>query len=232
MKAYFMQQTSAEWWQIRRGVPTASEFNRIIRASDGTLSKGRKKFLAELLEEAAMPDAAYFSSRGVWRGTQAMQDGKDVEGEARAWYAMHADCDVQMVGFCMSAAGTYGCSPDGVLGLMRRPEGDTCKKGLELKCPLLKTQFERLLDPGRLPPEYKVQVHGCMAVTGANCWDFVSYHPDAGGVIIPVERDAYTEQVKSAVEEFVAELIHEAQRLGVILGSRQTEPAEADAVRF
>lgn len=224
MKVHLMAQVTEPWWLIRRAKPTASNFKKIIRASDGNLSKSYRPYLAELLSEAAMSLPNYISTRGVSRGTQAMQDGKDSEGEARAWYAMEKGLDVQMVGFCMADSGCYGCSPDGVIGLRQSREGDTVEGTLELKCCLLRTHFDYLLK-GRLPLEFKPQVHGQLVVTVAKWVDFVSYHPDARPLVVRVEPDSYTERVKAAVEEFVGELIHEAKRLGVMLGA---EPATAE----
>lgn len=227
MKVYQMVQTSPDWWSIRRGKPTCSSLHKIIRASDGKLSKSRNKYIAELLAEAAMPDAAYFSTRGVWRGTQAMQDGKDSEGAARAWYAMETNLDVQQVGFLESDCGCWGGSPDGVLGLKQMSKGQaTIEGGVEIKCCQLDTQFHVLLQ-GKLPLEYKTQIHGHLALSGAQFWDFVSYHPNARGFIIRVYPDSFTEQVQAAVEEFVGELTREAQRLGVMLGAAPVEPEPA-----
>jgi hypothetical protein len=216
MKAYMMPQTSDEWWSIRRAIPTASCFDKIITAKEGRLSKSYPKYIAELLSQAAMPDASYFARDGVWRGTQAMQDGNETEPQARKWYTMETGNRVQMVGFCLADSEEYGCSPDGAIGLVQHELADTIEGTLELKCPMLKTQFEYLLEQ-TLPIEYRVQVHGQLAVTGAQWCDFVSYHLDAPGLIVRVEPDDFTKQVKEAVEEFVDKLTAEAKRLGVIL---------------
>lgn len=217
---------------MRRGIPTASSFNKIITAKEGRLSKSSRKYIAELLRDAAQPDAAYFSQRGVFRGNQSMQHGIDTEGEARRWYAMEMDADVRMVGFCLADCETYGCSPDGLMGLvMKGGNSATCRGVLELKCPDLDTHFGYLMDE-TLPLEYKVQVHGQLAVTGADYAHFVSYAHAAQGLIVTVEPDDFTRRVKEAVEEFVGEYLEAAKRLGVILRRPRAVLAEGEVATF
>ncbi len=79
-----------------------------------------------------------------------------MEAEAVAWYELQRDVTVQRVGFVLRDNEKVGASPDGLVG----EDG-----GLELKCPLPKTQVARLLD-GELPAEYRPQVHGALLVTG------------------------------------------------------------------
>jgi len=73
--------------------------------------------------------------------SRAMQDGIDMEPEARACYSFLAGGEVKQVGFCLSDDGRFGCSPDGLVG----DDG-----GLELKCPLPKTHIKYLVE-GELP---------------------------------------------------------------------------------
>lgn len=51
------------------------------------------------------------------------------------------------------------------------------KKGLEIKCPKMKTHIKYLLEGG-VPTEYIIQVQSALWVTGYETWDFVSYCPE------------------------------------------------------
>ena len=60
-------------------------------------------------------------------------------------------------------------SPDGLIPNLR--------KGLEIKCPQMKTHIKYLLQGG-VPQEYLIQVQSALWVTGYETWDFVSYCPE------------------------------------------------------
>lgn len=45
-------QGSPEWWKARRGIPTGSQFSRIITAKKGDYATGSKHYQAELIAEA------------------------------------------------------------------------------------------------------------------------------------------------------------------------------------
>jgi predicted phage-related endonuclease len=78
-------------------------------------------------------------------------------------------------------------------------EGESA--GFEGKVPVPSThiQFRRA---GVLPEEYKLQVHGSMAVTGAQSWWFQSWSPNLASLRVIVERDSFTEELKAALIEF------------------------------
>lgn len=187
MKVIQCEQYSDEWWEARRGIPTASSFDRIITPS-GKLSAQADDYINELIGERVCLTPKFFTDRPQSR---AMANGTDCEPQARSWYELeHAD--VQRVGFIMTDDGRFGCSPDGLVG---------ANGLLELKCPMLKTQV-KYLRAGGLPPEYKPQVHGQLVVTGREWVDFVSYAPGLEKLLVRVTPDAYTREVKVALEVF------------------------------
>lgn len=182
------EQYSPEWWEAHRGVPTASNFSKIITPKTGKLSASSADYICELIAQKATlgsiePDG-YVS--------QAMRNGTETEPEARKWYEMEAGLDVRQVGMIFSACGRFGCSPDGVIG----DDG-----GLEIKCPMLKTQVAYLLD-GNLPSEYRAQVHGFLIVSGRAWCDFLSYAPGLAPLLLRVTRDEYTDLLETALEQF------------------------------
>jgi hypothetical protein len=189
------EQRSAEWWSIRRGRPTASEFHRIITPVQMKPSTSQDSFIDELIAEeidqqySIEPDDAYVS--------KSMQNGIDREDAARAWYSFEKDVDVTKVGFCLSDCGRYGCSPDGLMPELRG--------GLEIKCPDLKTHIRWLRNKG-LPSDHRCQVHGELAVSDYDWWDFLSFSPcdDLPSLIVRVYPDSFTIALKDELERFLA----------------------------
>ena len=190
MRVVDCKQGSPEWFNVRAGIPTASEFGRLLTPKKLQFSEaGSRSYACELIAARLMGGAP----EGVESyGTRAMQYGTDTEPEARAFYTLDRDTDVEQVGFCLSDDGLIGCSPDGLVG----DDG-----GLELKCPLMKTHISYLIDGG-LPDAYKAQVHGSMIVTGRSWWDFMSYAYGAPPLLVRVEPDDYTDALREAIEAF------------------------------
>ena len=171
MKIITCEQRSGQWWEAKRGLPSASNFSRIITVK-GDRSRQYESYLYELAAEriSTHREETYISA--------AMQAGIEREDLSRRIYEMHYEVEVKQVGFCLSDCGRYGCSPDGLVG-----EGL-----LELKNPLGKTQVEYLL-AGSLPSAYVQQVQGGLLVTGAPWCDFVSYYPGLPLFVVRVEPD-------------------------------------------
>lgn len=214
MKCFMVPQGDAEWWSLRRGLPTASDFDKIITPVKGDLSKQADEYIDELIADMINPSPQYFTEKGTPINTYAVQQGKATEPEARRWLALEANMDVTQVGFCVADDFSMGCSPDGLIGFQIDPEADGEWRGIphfkcsaaatvELKCPLLRTHLG-YVRKGVLPPEYKPQVHGHLIVTGAPAVEFVSYGAGSPQQLrIRVERDEYTDKVEAGVREFV-----------------------------
>ena len=125
----------------------------------------------------------------------AMERGVKLEEVARIDFEMRYGFEVEEVGFIVnSEIGDHiGASPDGII--------DGGKGGLEIKCPLPATHlsYHRI---GGLPNQYKAQVHGCMAVSGADYWWFYSFCPNIKEYALKVYRDDYTENLSKSLQEF------------------------------
>ena len=127
MKIINCEQRSPEWFASRSGVPSASEFDKIV-TSDGIPSKQRTKYMYELVGQklGALPEESYTN--------KAIENGILREAEAREMYSRDVKT-VTQVGFCIHDEG-YGASPDGLVG----------EDGLvEIKCPILSTHIEYLI---------------------------------------------------------------------------------------
>lgn len=187
MKIIQCEQLSPEWWAARNGVPTASEFGRILTPKTLKPSAGAQDYAIELIADLLSPSPLTERYQ-----SPAMANGTLTEPEARRWYEMDSGYDVEQVGFITTNDGRFGCSPDGMIA----PNG-----GLELKCPAPKTHLRYLL-AGEVPADYLAQVHGALIVTGRAWWDFVSYAPGLPPLVVRTECNAYTLALKAALETF------------------------------
>lgn len=191
MKILSDTQYSPEWWNARRGLPTASNFGRIITPARGDYSKQAEGYIYELI--ASLYDPNY----GVVEDYQsaAMRNGTILEPEARRFYQFSRGVRVQEVGLCVTDCGRFAGSPDGLCG------DDGC---LEIKSPLHKTQVEYLLR-GELPTEYRAQVHGHLIVTGRDWCDFLSYAQGLPELLVRVTPDDFTASLRESLERFAGE---------------------------
>lgn len=196
------EQLSAEWWELRRGIPTASSFDKILTPAKAQPSASQDDYIAELVAERYDRDNPFTRPDGGFT-SGLMDEGLRREPEARNWYAMQTDADVKLAGFVVSPCGRFGCSPDGLIG------GDG---GLEMKNPAAKTHVRYLLDGG-LPNQYRCQVHGSLVVTGRKWWDFVSYFPGLPTLLIRVVPDDFTDKLRTELERFHTKYLAAVSRI-------------------
>ena len=184
-------QGSAEWVEARLGIPTASEFKRILTPT-GKLSTSRDGYMAELLAEWALGEPVTEFGGNDWT-----ERGQALEPDARACYAFQADCEPQHVGFVLRDKGRMcGASPDALVG----------SDGLlELKCPMAGKHL-LYLARNELPLEYVPQVQGQLWITGREWCDFMSYYPSLPPFIKRIAPDA---RFQAALDEYMPLFIEE-----------------------
>ncbi len=186
MEILDLEQGSEEWFEARRGIPSASAFSRFITPARGDYSRQAKGYMATLIRETKEGTGERVNS--YW-----MERGIAMEPEARSWFEFEFECDVEQVGLILSRDCAY--SPDGLLG----------DNGLiEIKCAKPETHIGWLLDD-KLPDEHKPQVHGGLVIADRDWLKFVSYCPGYKPLVIEVFRDEYTGKVEKAVDRFVSE---------------------------
>lgn len=185
-------QGSPEWWKARRGIPTGSQFSRIITAKKGDYATGSKHYQAELIAES-------LGWQSGFQGTPDTQRGNLMESEALRWLAFEHGIKTRECGFFISDCERYGASPDGIVIGGIEP--------VEVKCPALNTFLKWRAD-GDLPDDHKAQCHGEMILTGADRCYFVAYadHEQLDNWLIVVERDEYTAKLEKHLERFCEEL--------------------------
>jgi exodeoxyribonuclease (lambda-induced) len=178
-----VEQGSEEWNGLRLGIPTSSEFKKLITPKEHRESSQWKDYAYHLLAERILmrPEDHYTSP--------AMERGKNVQDQAADWYEMRYDRDTTKIGFVSSddfytdSRGykwfRFGCSPD-------RFVGDSGI--LEIKCPTprvqLKCWFEDKPDLSYIP-----QLQGQLLVTDREWADILFWHEEMPKVVIRVERD-------------------------------------------
>jgi putative phage-type endonuclease len=167
-----IEQDSEAWHQLRLGRITATRFR--VMMSD-TSTKGYKDLITELAGEilTGQSEETYMND--------VMRRGKELEPEARAYYA-DIFGDVEQVGICLPDEGDefhewIGISPDGLTDGV-----------LEIKCPMIKAHLN-YIEGNRLPAEYRWQVMAQLYVTGLPYCDFMSYYPGLKPFIIRVYPD-------------------------------------------
>ncbi|MFH1645774.1 MAG: lambda exonuclease family protein [Candidatus Omnitrophota bacterium] len=188
-------QNSPEWYAAKCGIPSSSEFDKLVILS-GKPSKQREKYLYRLAGERLLghSEESYQNA--------AMLRGKEVEAEARQYYEFITGQEVKQVGFCL--ADGYGASPDGLIG----DDGL-----LEIKCPILSTHIYYLIK-NELPSDYIQQVEGQLLVTGRKWVDFLSYYPGLDPLLIRVERDEdFIKTLKIELKIFCQELDELTEKL-------------------
>lgn len=155
-------QGSPEWFALRAGKITASRIADVMANGKGsaesvTRAKYRAQIVAERITGVSQEDG--YESDAMRRGTEQ-------EPFARAAYEAEKSLMVDQVAFVVHPEiPNAGCSPDGLVGT----DG-----GCEIKCPNTSTHI-RWIIAGEVPAEHQKQMHWCMAVTGAQWWDFVSF---------------------------------------------------------
>jgi hypothetical protein len=204
-----VEQQSEEWFQLRLGVPTASNFGIMMASGkDGDVSKTRRELMYKLAGEILTGRPA--EGKIV---TAAMQRGNDMEPEARQHYLNTHFAEVRRVGFIRRKlpSGRYvGCSPDALIGK---------KKALEIKTLAPHLMIERLVNGAGLPAEHRPQVHGTMWIADLEEVDLLLFY--SGMPVAPkftIKRDeSYIKQISNAVEIFEYEtrmLVEKIRKMG------------------
>lgn len=189
-----LEQGSDDWFELRRGIPTASHFACVVRDAD---AKTRKDYLYHLAGEVLS------GKLGEAKAFPAMERGKEMEPRAREAYERKNVVEVRQVGFVRRKlpSGRYvGCSPDGLLGK---------RKGLEIK-----TVAPHLMVPilergaGGMPPAHRWQVCGTLLVADLDEVDLTLFYD--GMPVQPqytmLRNDAELLELANAIEVFDSEL--------------------------
>ena len=214
MKIHAVEQRTPEWFRLRAGIPTASEFHSLVtpkwKVRTGEVVE---TYLAKKLAEKWRGDPL-----PGWSGS-AMEQGTFLEPEAIPFFEIRTRCKIRPIGFITSDDGKIGCSPDGLF---------SDESGIEIKCPAPNTQVRYLLK-GAIPDEYQAQIQGSLFVTGASHWTFFSYSREFPPLILEARPipEAF-EALRQALEAFCERLEAGYERLRELYG--ETPPCEATEI--
>ena len=196
-----VEQGSLEWLTLRLGLPTASEFHKILTPG-GKLSAQARPYAIRLITEELLQ-----RSLETLTGIEWMERGKELEPLAVKAYEFRQDIETEPVGFLTTDDGLIGCSPDRLVG----DDGL-----LEIKCPAPHTHVGYMLDgPGK---DYRPQVQGQLYVSERDWVDWLSYSPEMPMVVVRTERDEpYIRALAAELDAFLdmkAELMERVRAAG------------------
>jgi hypothetical protein len=187
MKRFDVVQGTTEWANLRLGIPTASQFHRIVTPGKLEFSKQSSDYINELLAEQVLGVPMDNATSGF------MERGSVLEKKAIDFYELKRGVDVDRVGFVLRDDEKVGCSPDFFV------EED----GLgEIKVPAADTHIAYLLDEDGIG--YRLQVQGQLWLCGREWSDTLSYNPEMPAALVRQHRD---EKVIKALELGVARFL-------------------------
>jgi YqaJ-like recombinase protein len=196
-------QRSEAWFEIRRGVPTASKFSVIMaEGKDGEASKTREDYMHKLAGEILTGQV------GETFRSEAMERGVAMEPEALDWYEQNFFVEIERVGFVrrtvhtpLGEPFTVGGSSDGRIPAKR--------KIIEVKT-MRPDKLIKVTKRGAagFPSEHHAQCQGNIWIDGAETCDLILFY--RGWKSPPkftIERaDKFIDRLKDEVERFVYEL--------------------------
>lgn len=190
MQVFQGEQGTPEWFSIRMGIPTASEFKTLLGIKKDAREKvTRRTYMLKLAGEiiTGEPMESYQNDH--------MERGKVMEDEARDLYSFQTDVEPDRV--CFIRNGDKGCSPDSLLGANGMLEIKTKLPHLLIDC-MLKDEF---------PAEHKAQCQGALWVAERDWIDIAIYWPKLPLFVKRAHRDeGYIANLAGAVKEFNEEL--------------------------
>jgi len=159
-----VRQNTEEWFQLRLGKITSSNFDKIM-ANEG---KAFGPPAIEYAEKVALEVVTGERDESSSFKNGYMERGNDLEPVAKELYEIERFCEVSNGGFNISDCEKFGDSPDGNVG----------KNGcIEIKSVIPKTQWKRI-KKGGVDMAYKWQIQGHLLLGKKEWCDFVSYCPE------------------------------------------------------
>jgi len=189
-----VEQGSDEWFALRTGVITASNFSNVL-TTKGEISKSLPKYAHKIACER-ISGKVEGGFKSFWTDR-----GHHLEPHARQFYRFATGIEMNETGIIFQDETLrVGGSPDGIEFVLNR--------GLEIKCPSQEVHLKYLLGQ-KVPTEYYLQVQGLMWLTGF-AWDFMSYHPDFEPLITEAKPD---DKIFKALDKTIPELIERVDEI-------------------
>ncbi|MCB0654465.1 MAG: YqaJ viral recombinase family protein [Saprospiraceae bacterium] len=203
MRVYQLEQGTPEWHSLRLGIPTASEFDKIITEVRGDYSKQATSYanalIAEILTRETMRELPY----NKW-----LDRGSTMEADAADAYERIFSVKLHKVGLITNDAHTWGASLDRII--------DGQKKAVEIKCPKASTLLDYYYGEKDLEKEYYNQVQGQIFVSDGEIEeiDLFAWCPDMPYVCKTIKRDEKRQnQLAKGLERFQNEMSAKLEKL-------------------
>lgn len=187
-------QGTTEWAQLRVGIPTASNFDKIITPKTMKLSGQCDGYAQQLIAEQHLKTPLDNATSGF------MERGQVLEKKAVAFYELERDVESEAIGFMLRDDRRVGASPDRLVG----------NDGLlEIKIPAAHTHVGYLLDKDGIG--YRTQVQGQLWIAEREWCDTLSYNPDMPPALVRQHRDEdFIKKLAECVDQFL-EYLDEAK---------------------
>jgi hypothetical protein len=206
------EQRSAEWYALRSGIPTASEFSKLV-TSKGEPSKSMKEYAITLAGEkfAGQP-------LDTWEGNTWTERGRELEEEALRLYEFAHSFTVDSVGFVTTDDKDAGCSPDGLVGTDGMVEVKCLKSENHIKAIMYHQKH------GTCPTTYVQQTQGQMMICERNWCDLIFFHP-----VLPVLtiRQEPIAEVQSGIIQAIKDVLKERDDVLAALQEHQSPTQQA-----
>lgn len=195
MKIHNHPQRSDAWHRLRRGIPTASDFDRII-TPQGKRSGQARTYMYQLAYERILNKDF---KRPNLNAIAHINHGIISEPKAVQAFEQYTSFRTESVGFITNSEETVGCSPDRLIA--------NRNEALEVKCPEGHTHVGYLIDGRR--DAYEAQLQGQMLIGGFAYVHFFSWHEEFPPYYEIVQPNV---PFQMALEQYLAEFDSELRR--------------------
>jgi hypothetical protein len=190
-----VDQGSVDWYRLRSGIPTASEFDQVITPAKGLISERRHKYACRIIAGRLLNWQADSLDK-----IAHIADGKRNEPIAVARLELIHDIATKPIGFVRTNDLRFGASPDRVV-MSQDKIGIT----IEVKAPTIPTQLYYLLFGHE--DNYKCQVNGQLWVAEADKAIFMAYNERTPDYRVETGRDEpFIKKMVAGLEQFSDEL--------------------------
>lgn len=176
-KFHDVRQNSDEWFDLRLGKITSSNFDKICANMGKSFGNPAKEYAQQKALERVTNkryEDGYTNSY--------MERGQQLEPLAIDRYEIETFSEVKNGGF--SSINVYGDSTDGMIG------SNGC---IEIKSVIPKTHWKNIQREG-CDPSYKWQIQGHLLISDKDWCDYVSYCPE-----FPYEKQIYIQRIEKEI---------------------------------
>ncbi len=185
-----IEQNTDAWYSLRSGIPTASAFSKLVT--------GTGKDSSSIAEYARTLAAEKYAGKPLdsWEGNKYTERGHEMEPDAVDEYELVNGLSVSETGFVTSDDGSYGGSPDRLVG----DNGVLEVKSLIAHRHIAALQY--IDQHQNIPPDYRSQVQGEILVCERDWCDLMFFHPNLPSRIFRVVKDdVFQTKLKKRIKE-------------------------------